>query len=480
MNYEKTETENSVNSEMLTLKGSGQGKHFRKLGINTGILLIGQVMGRFVVKFIRTVFMARTLGPLNWGIFGMLSTVPELIQGIGSMGLGASVNYYGLKEKRDQQEVMGSILFFTGIFGVMLIVGGYYLLKIDLLFSDGIDMIRNFSVLILLSIPAFFLKNLLLQFLVTQNKMVYLSIFGLIESSLPLVFFLVLWLILANGLLAAALGWFIATIVTSVISLIMAFLSGGYPPKFRWASIKELFIYGWKGCAAQIIERIQLRSDFLFVSAICGMKELGLYIIATRTMELVHTFTSALVVPYVPIIFGMNKKENDKFTPIVVKYLFWVLVSIAIIMVVAGPVVIKLLFGNEFHEAYPSFLLLLPGMITFAIYPFVKMDLFGRKLMWKVSYLTAIGIAFYLPLNLILIPKLGIEGAAISSSVGYSVSTLCIILLYCRVTGITLKKLFTITPAEMKEIFNKFHELILNSAGKKLFKVEKSGISKNI
>jgi O-antigen/teichoic acid export membrane protein len=428
----------------------GNARHYQKLAKDGGLILISQLIGRFVIRLGRTAIVARLLGPTNWGIFGMLSTIPELLVGVGNLGLGPAILYYVSKVKRDPKVILGSIIAFSTVLGVILIGVGFVVMQFDFLFKGAAPIIRQYSVFILLAIPLFFFKLLSFKYLVARTKVMPRVILGLIESALPLTLFIGAWFILHEALDAAAYSWFISAILVDVIALAISLGTGGNPPRIEKSSLKELASYGSKAWWTQCFQLALLRSDFVFISAICGMEPLGYYIIATRIAEIFLSLSDALIVPFVPVLFGMDKKNTDRFTPLVIKFVMWSMILVTVLIIIAGPSLIGILFGENFKPAYTSFLLLMPGMIAFSIYPFIKFDLFGRDLTLKVSYLTAVGFILNLVINILLIPRWGIAAAAFSSSVSYCVSTFLILLLYCRVSGNSLSRTVLFSHEELK------------------------------
>ena len=111
--------------------------------------------------------------------------------------------------------------------------------------------------------------------------------------------------------------------------------------------------------------------------------------------------------------------RSEKLTPVIARFIFALMGLSCIVVLLIGKFFIELVFGVDFLPAYPSLILLLPGMIALGLYGIIKIDLFGRKMPGTVSLLTGIAVAVNLALNYFTIPRWGIRGAAISSSFSY-------------------------------------------------------------
>jgi O-antigen/teichoic acid export membrane protein len=63
-------------------------------------------------------------------------------------------------------------------------------------------------------------------------------------------------------------------------------------------------------------------------------------------------------------------------------------------------------------------------------------------------------------LDLLLIPRWGIIGAAVASSVAYSISDCAMVASYRRLTGVGLRSLYITTLAELAEVAGRLGNLI--------------------
>jgi O-antigen/teichoic acid export membrane protein len=93
---------------------------------------------------------------------------------------------------------------------------------------------------------------------------------------------------------------------------------------------------------------------------------------------------------------------------------------------------IPLIFGEDFTRSILPFCIILPGIVFLSLQILLSAYFSGKgeiktNLMTSIVLLTAILI-----LDLLLIPRFGIIGAAIASCIAYSISGLFTFYLYCR------------------------------------------------
>jgi O-antigen/teichoic acid export membrane protein len=115
-----------------------------------------------------------------------------------------------------------------------------------------------------------------------------------------------------------------------------------------------------------------------------------------------------------------------------------VLIPVALAMVVAVGVaaqwLIPVLYGSEFTDATTALLLLLPGFFALAIETVVMNFLAGDGSPPIVYWGPFIGLVVNLGANMYVIPRWGIDGAAVTSSVGYAVVLALVLGYYLRWT----------------------------------------------
>ena len=79
----------------------------------------------------------------------------------------------------------------------------------------------------------------------------------------------------------------------------------------------------------------------------------------------------------------------------------------------------------------------------------LRLDLLGKDRPGTVSLLMGAGALLSLALNLILIPRYGIVGAAAASSIAYLGITLGLLAVYCRLSGVALWQTLIILPSDL-------------------------------
>ncbi len=117
------------------------------------------------------------------------------------------------------------------------------------------------------------------------------------------------------------------------------------------------------------------------------------------------------------------------------------------------------LFGDEFAGSVTALRWLLPGIVFCAAYKLLAVVITQRGLLRFNLYGAIIGAFTTVVLDLVLIPRTGILGAAQASSIAYlTILTVTCLVLRFRL-GIPVADLFLMRPADVVLLRSQFHKL---------------------
>jgi O-antigen/teichoic acid export membrane protein len=112
----------------------------------------------------------------------------------------------------------------------------------------------------------------------------------------------------------------------------------------------------------------------------------------------------------------------NRFTPRV----FWNILAItiigAIVLALFGNLVIRIVFSSAFLDAYIPLLVLLPGVVLLGAGKVLTHDMAGRGYPQYNSITAGVSLVVTVILDFALIPKMGVAGAAIASTISYALS----------------------------------------------------------
>ena len=165
-------------------------------------------------------------------------------------------------------------------------------------------------------------------------------------------------------------------------------------------------------------------ADRIFIINICGESQNGIYSVAYSVGQLSLVFASACSDAWNPWYFKESKKNTDISRDEIKKYYIFYTVTIAMCFVgvmLLAPEIFMLMAPKEYWSGIPCVLFVALGIFFLFIYRF---PLAYEQLNSNTKYVapaTIIAAVVNLLLNSLLIPKIGINGAAIATTVSYIV-----------------------------------------------------------
>ncbi|MDD0973747.1 oligosaccharide flippase family protein [Pseudomonas fontis] len=412
------------------------------------LLSMGTRLAMIALRLLRNVLLARILGPSERGLFALLSTLPDLISAATSGGLNTAVGYQAA-----QQRSMGLLLSQVLIFGC-LVAGALTLVCVALMREFGTELevttqLGLLAWLLLLAVPLTVLKSGLLTLHNATGDVGAFNMLRLTESLVPLLLFVGLFWMWQNSALEAALiSWLVGIALVVVAGLV--WLGRQHSIKLQWdrSGQRELLSYSAKSHPDLLFQQVILRSDYLFIGAMLGSTALGHYAMASAAAELLLIVPEAVTTPLMKRLLQQDA-GMDKLTPLALRLTATVMLGACLSMALIGEWLIVTLFGAEYQPAYPALLALLPGLFGLCYASILRLDLLGKNRPGAVSLMMGVGAAANLVMNVILIPRYGIVGAAAASSIAYLGVTVAMLLMYCRLSAVPLLKTLLILPSDL-------------------------------
>lgn len=163
--------------------------------------------------------------------------------------------------------------------------------------------------------------------------------------------------------------------------------------------------------------------DVLLLRIMVGSTETGYYRAALVIAEFLWFVPIAIQTALLHSVSQLwTDEQYDKLTAIAsLAVRYTLILTILLVLGTAGLAdpLLSLYFGQEFTAATVPLLLLLPGALGFAIARPIFAISQGQDNLRVLIFVTLVAAALNLLLNLMLIPRYGMNGAAISTSIAY-------------------------------------------------------------
>ncbi len=195
---------------------------------------------------------------------------------------------------------------------------------------------------------------------------------------------------------------------------------------FSYGFIMAFTAFGWL---------LITQTDTLVLTYLTSMDAVGLYNVALPISLFLLFFTRPVTIVYYPHITALaaEKKFSElaESISLAYKYLFILLLPVALCFMLFSKEIISMLFSTDFVAAGLALAILSFGTLFYGFAMFNNVVFNGLGKAKHMAFITIIVAACNLVLNFILIPYIGIYGAALSTTVSYLLlfSLSCIILM---------------------------------------------------
>ncbi len=386
----------------------------RKIIYNTSWLFADRVV-RMGIGVIIVIWIARYLGPEQFGIYNYAIAFVALFTALSTLGLEHIVIREIVRSPDKKNEIVGTALILK--LTASLVTVGIIALIIFLLRPD--DTLTRMMVIIIAGAMIFqsfdvidfwFQSQVQSKYTVLAKNAAFLFIagvhIGLILSGAPLIAFA--WARLGEIFLFAA-------------GLLIFYYYTGSSLKqlsVHRERAKNLLRNSWPLILSGIMIMIYMRIDQVMLGEMIGNTSVGIYSAAIRLTEVWYFIPTAIISSVFPAIIESKQRDETLYYARLQKLytLFtWMAIVIAICFMVVSQPVIKLLYGAEFSEASSVLVISIwAGVFVFQGLARAKW-LIAENLQKYSYYFTGMGVIFNITLNIILIPKYGATGAAVAT-----------------------------------------------------------------
>ena len=313
------------------------------------------------------IIVARALGVEGRGTLALLWLVPLSIVMLGGIGIPQATTYYVAREKSNPAAVVGISVRITATIAAILLLA--YGAGLFLVGDVGGSFSSADALLSIFLIVPFLGLNLGIAVLLGMKRY---RAFNLGRFIAPFLYAASTAILLLLGdanltaILAASLGSFALGGMTAWVLILRRIRSTGLPPETDGRQIAGFGLRGVIGSTSTITD---VRADQLLVGALMDARAVGIYVVAIAFSNLPRFVAQSIGSVAFPRI-ASAESEQGRWDATIRAARIGVLgiASIVAALLIALPVLIPLLFGDDFEEAIGVGRLLLVGAFFLSVH----------------------------------------------------------------------------------------------------------------
>lgn len=382
---------------------------------------------------VAAIVVARVLGPEGKGAYALVILFPTMLTLIGDLGLGIANVYFGSSKRYRWADLASNSL--ISALGLGIILAVIFLASFLVLQPTFLkDISSGWMLVAVLVVPLSLLTTYFQSILLGQNRIRDYNLVSLAQAGTYLMLILFLILGLGGGVFSAILAWASAFIVTAIFSILLVRKSTAIGFIFHPLIFKDSVKFGVKGYLGNLVQFSNYRLDMFLIAFFMNVTSVGYYSIAVTMAEVLWYFPGAvgtIIYARTPIL---SAEDANASTPRICRNTLFLTILAALVMFALGKPIIALFFGSAFLPALKPFWILLPGVVALSIDMVLGNEITGRGKPLIGTIVAGVSLIVNIPMNIILIPRMGIAGAALASTVAYVVDAIVVTIIFLKMS----------------------------------------------
>ena len=263
--------------------------------------------------------------------------------------------------------------------------------------------------------------------LLALNRLRFWNAIQLLGPAVTLLAMLVVVVGFSKGVTGAIFAWGLAQAAIALVALaVTRDIWWPIPPHlFQVNRVVPMFSYGVRLGLVNLLSLVNYRIELIILEFYAGLHAVGIYSLAVSLAELLWMASSSVSAALVAPMLKESDQPAFALVQRTVRSILILAIGLGLMLAIAAPFLIPLLFGAAFRASVTPLLILIPGVVLFS--PASVLASFFSIKLGKARYtfwITAMSAATTAGVAILAVPRYGPTGAAIASTTAYAASTM--------------------------------------------------------
>ncbi|MGH7596074.1 MAG: flippase [bacterium] len=448
----------------------------------SGLHTLGTSLASIPLAIATSIIVARALGPVGKGVYELVLATAALLGMVLGFSLSSGVTYVVARGKAKLGALALQLVWFAFLVGLLAMailvalrhtnfagtflpveMRGWSIVAISLLliFTEMSGywraMLNGCQEIIQANWREFISRVAIFLFMLAAIGVWAAA--GSKASAVALVWIIIAVAILKGPLFLHALRPFLRK---SGVDQLEVSGNDGWRTSIKTSGLSEVIRFAVPSYLSNLTQFLNYRLDVFFVSFFAGAAAVGLYTLSVTLAQTIWLFSNAAAMVLLPRIASLQeaKMETAAQTARVTRLALWLSAISALLLALVAEFLLTRIYGEAFRGSLAPLMWLLPGIAIFSATNVIASYLAGigkPRLNWFASLA---GLFVTVTLNLLLIPRLSIVGAAISSTASYITSTILTICFFVRESGVHAREVLLPTMKDADFLASQARELL--------------------
>jgi O-antigen/teichoic acid export membrane protein len=218
---------------------------------------------------------------------------------------------------------------------------------------------------------------------------------------------------------------------------------------FDTALFRRMIRYGLKSHVQIIASHFHFKAGVYLVAYFLNPAEVAFYVIASRLAEHVLWLPQSLGLALFPRLAGSDVHQAHRMTASAVRQSLFLTALVAGTLAFSGHFLITTWYGQDYAPAARPLMIACAGIVMMSMFVLLSRNFTSRNKqgMNIVAAYTALG--GNLALNVFLVPRYGITGAAVATAISYTVAALLLLAFFLRDSGLPWHEVLIVRRSDL-------------------------------
>jgi|GEM_PF-3417378 len=208
--------------------------------------------------------------------------------------------------------------------------------------------------------------------------------------------------------------------------------------------------FALSGALSSVVSFLGYRGDQFVVAGFEGKEGVGVYLLAVVVAESVWQVSGSLSLATYSRIGAATREEAVELTARVMRHTIFLLVIACGLLFLAADLIAMFVFSN--HAMATPLRLLMPGVLVYSLASSLSgFYTYQRGLPWVAALIAAVALGTNIGLALLLVPAMGVKGAALAKSLGYTFAIASGLVAFMRQEHVSPARLLRISRSDLED-----------------------------
>ena len=380
---------------------------------------------------------ARYLGPADRGVMALFLLFPYTVKTFCTFGLDTASIYLHRKEKVPFEVLLANCLAF-GLVGGTILASTVWIVRGWLpgeAFAEGGPLF----IVALATVPPVLLYQYLGGLARAVGEFRKSNLRSVIDKVLDVGVMVLLFFVYHAGVFAYLVGHFLimVTIVLWMCWDLRPHIREKVRPDFK--VLGRMLRFGGKTYAQTIASHAHYRADVYIVAIFLSSADIAFYAIGAGLAERSLMMADAMGTVLFPKLASSDREQAGLITARASRYTLLMCAATALVICLSGRLLVETLYGRDYLPAVVPMYFLVSGVVMIGVTRIIVRFLTSLNVHQHNAYMIGGSAIVNIALNLWLVPRYGIAGAAVSSLCTYTLQGAWVLWLFRRFSGLPVR-----------------------------------------